>query len=37
MSATIDQQPQHQPAPQQPTPGTDPVVLLLVGIPASTR
>ncbi|GAA1574594.1 hypothetical protein ACIQV2_09260 [Streptomyces globosus] len=32
MSAT-DEQPQHQPVPpQQPAPGTDPVVLLLVGI-----
>ncbi|MGW2442320.1 hypothetical protein ACWCY1_37325 [Streptomyces goshikiensis] len=30
MSATIDQQPQYQPAPQPP--GTDPVLLLVVGI-----
>ncbi|MEV6735215.1 MULTISPECIES: hypothetical protein [unclassified Streptomyces] len=30
MSATTDQQPQHQPAPQPP--GTDPVLLLVVGI-----
>ncbi|KOU28530.1 hypothetical protein ADK53_33985 [Streptomyces sp. WM6373] len=32
MSATIDQQPQHQPDPEESGPGTDPVVLLLVGI-----
>ncbi|MEV6584151.1 hypothetical protein AB0M92_39215 [Streptomyces sp. NPDC051582] len=30
MSCTIDQQPQHQPAPQ--SPNTDPVLLLVVGI-----